>query len=121
MRRKARALALSVALLPSIAIGADDPPPAADKTVAEHASEAGAIVSREAKAVGKAVKEDAVQVAHAARKGAIKVGHAAKEGAAEVADGARRGAQKVKAAVTKDPAPDDGAAPATASPTADPH
>ena len=113
------ALALTVAMLPSIGVGADDPPPAGDRTVSEHAKDAGAAVARDAKAVGKAVKEDAVKVGHAVKEGAVEVGHAAKKGAVEVAHGAAHGAQKVKAAVTKDRPP--ATAPADAPTPADPH
>ena len=109
MKLTACALALTVAMLPSIAVCADDPPPAADQTIGEHAKDAGAAVARDAKAVGKAVKEDAV------KEGAVEVGHAAKKGAVEVAHGAKHGAQRVKAAVTKDKAP-TAAAPAAADP-----
>ena len=113
------ALALTVAMLPSIGVCADDPPAAGDKTLSEHAKDAGAAVARDAKAVGKAVKEDAVKVGHAVKEGAVEVGHAAKKGAVEVAHGAKHGAQKVKAAVTKDKPP--AAAPADAPAAPDPH
>ena len=122
MKPYIHALALSVAMLPSIALCADDPPAAGDKTVAEQAKEAGAAVARDAKAVGKAVKEDAVKVGHAVKKGAVKVGEAAKEGAVEVAHGAKHGAQKVKAVVTRDKTPEAVPATAPAAPVAaDPH
>lgn len=115
MKPTACVLALVVATMPTIAVCADDPPPAGDKTIAEHAKDAGAAVARDAKAVGKEVKEGAVKVGHAVKEGAVEVGHAAKKGAVEVAHRAKHGAQKVKAAVTKDKAPE-------AAPTApDPH
>ena len=89
MNTKSAALlvAFALALVPPVALCADDPPPAAtDKSLGDRAREVGAAVSRDAKAVGQAAKDGAVKVAHAAKDGAVKVAHAAKKGAAKIKD-----------------------------------